>query len=176
MSDASAELVKQCFKKFDVNREGVITLEEMRGVVQAVTMWSDERLNLLFDGIDANKHGQINYVAFTNWVFSDEDESKSTTWALLHKLHEKRAQIANLKECLKEAQEASECVDRFGPELAALESKELELKAHLKLHIAVAKPFAAAEPVGKSAEPSTSDAAKDLPWAPSWELMTPPAG
>lgn len=69
---AKQEKVLEAFRQFDENGDGLFELSEMRRVLAALdpAVWSLERVDCLFNAIDANRDGKVNIEEFVNWVFA----------------------------------------------------------------------------------------------------------
>lgn len=68
--DGQAEKILELFKRFDVNRDGTIELEELSSVLTALDprKWNDSKVKHLMSLMDTNKDRSISYEEFVDWV------------------------------------------------------------------------------------------------------------
>lgn len=74
------ERVLEAFRQVDQNGDGTIEAADMRRVLAALDpdTWTLEKVNRLFDAMDADRDGRINLQEFVNWVFAvDGDQQQS---------------------------------------------------------------------------------------------------
>eukprot|EP00931_Biecheleriopsis_adriatica_P006201 TRINITY_DN107649_c0_g1_i1.p1 TRINITY_DN107649_c0_g1~~TRINITY_DN107649_c0_g1_i1.p1 ORF type:complete len:658 (-),score=96.39 TRINITY_DN107649_c0_g1_i1:51-2024(-) len=67
------ERMKQIFRKFDVNHDGFITIEEWTNVLQMLDAkyWSLPRVRRIADALDRNHDGVIVYDELTKYIFNN---------------------------------------------------------------------------------------------------------
>jgi len=65
------------FCKWDLGREGAIRLDTLVKILTSVTDMSEEAIQLLFEHIDADFDGRIDYTEFSKWLFASVSASNS---------------------------------------------------------------------------------------------------
>lgn len=60
--------VTSAFRKYDINGEGIISKKELSNVMSRIYDFKTEELDLLMEGADTKKDGNINYTEFARWV------------------------------------------------------------------------------------------------------------
>lgn len=71
--------IKDIFKKFDTDGDGVISKDELKRIVRAISKdFSDGAVDALLEASDTNKDGFIQYEEFLNWMTQDlkKDETQ----------------------------------------------------------------------------------------------------
>lgn len=66
------EKIKNTFKAYDANGDGLISRDEMANVLRTIGDWTDEDLDELFAAADTNSDGSLEYDEFLNWVLGGE--------------------------------------------------------------------------------------------------------
>merc|ERR1719159_1746637 len=71
-------MIVQTFKKFDQNGDGMISREELKRILGAISgnEFSDSAVDDLLQASDTNKDGFISYEEFVAWVTKDLQETK----------------------------------------------------------------------------------------------------
>lgn len=59
----NVQQLREIFRELDIDNSGTLTLPEMRQAFEALNLSADD-VNLLFDAIDFNHDGEINYTEF----------------------------------------------------------------------------------------------------------------
>eukprot|EP00746_Dinoflagellata_sp_MGD_P130189 gnl/MRDRNA2_/MRDRNA2_64157_c0_seq1.p1 gnl/MRDRNA2_/MRDRNA2_64157_c0~~gnl/MRDRNA2_/MRDRNA2_64157_c0_seq1.p1 ORF type:complete len:233 (+),score=46.29 gnl/MRDRNA2_/MRDRNA2_64157_c0_seq1:113-811(+) len=62
-------IIKAMFEKCDANKDGKLTVPELKAVFGKLGEWTDEEFQVLFDTVDKNKDGVIVMSEFLDWVF-----------------------------------------------------------------------------------------------------------
>jgi len=77
---AALERAASVFRAWDRNRDGYISLAELHGVMLSLDKeWPPEDLDLLFDQVDKDHNGLIDYEEFVAWCFAPTgDEGKKS--------------------------------------------------------------------------------------------------
>jgi len=65
------ETIKTIFSRFDLNGNGTIEMSELALVFQilAPRQWSTNAIKRLFDGMDVNDDGKVQFTEFIEWIF-----------------------------------------------------------------------------------------------------------
>eukprot|EP00929_Paragymnodinium_shiwhaense_P121147 TRINITY_DN9328_c0_g1_i1.p1 TRINITY_DN9328_c0_g1~~TRINITY_DN9328_c0_g1_i1.p1 ORF type:complete len:432 (+),score=107.94 TRINITY_DN9328_c0_g1_i1:145-1440(+) len=66
--------IKATFKSFDVDGDGIISLEELSRVLRASGEWSEKELNMMFQAMDKNGDGKVVFDEFVEWVWAAEPD------------------------------------------------------------------------------------------------------
>eukprot|EP00747_Dinoflagellata_sp_TGD_P029771 gnl/TRDRNA2_/TRDRNA2_134161_c0_seq1.p1 gnl/TRDRNA2_/TRDRNA2_134161_c0~~gnl/TRDRNA2_/TRDRNA2_134161_c0_seq1.p1 ORF type:complete len:547 (-),score=156.39 gnl/TRDRNA2_/TRDRNA2_134161_c0_seq1:180-1820(-) len=74
----ASEKTVQAFRRFDTNKDGVITKDELAAVLKNLDpkSWDDKKINTLLSAADTNKDGKIQYEEFVKWLMGDDDRNK----------------------------------------------------------------------------------------------------
>ncbi|CAE7242710.1 Nict2, partial [Symbiodinium microadriaticum] len=67
----SKETIKTIFSRFDLNGNGTIEQSELAMVFQVLAprQWSSNAIKRLFDGMDINEDGHVQFTEFIEWIF-----------------------------------------------------------------------------------------------------------
>jgi len=70
--------VQTAFRSWDESGKGLIKISELRGVIQRLIPGiSDNDLEALFSAVDATVDGNLNYMEFINWLWSDDADAEA---------------------------------------------------------------------------------------------------
>merc|ERR1719473_2591372 len=69
----ATEHIRRCFREFDRDGNGGIDKSELANVLQKLDKkeWTNARITKLFNAMDDNSDGQINYDEFIDWTFDN---------------------------------------------------------------------------------------------------------
>mmetsp|Transcript_26332 Transcript_26332/g.25514 ORF Transcript_26332/g.25514 Transcript_26332/m.25514 type:complete len:131 (+) Transcript_26332:972-1364(+) len=101
------DALEKVFKSFDENGEGVVTKEEFqKGCIDILNLHlSDEEITKIFNDVDINENGTLEYSEFITACKNEEDlltENKMITAFQMFNLEEKGSiTVANIKEVLE---------------------------------------------------------------------------
>merc|ERR1719408_1229397 len=72
--EEEAEL-KALFKSYDKNGDGHLSRQEMMAVFKATGQdWCEADLNIMFDEVDTDKSGTIEYAEYVAWLMAGSDD------------------------------------------------------------------------------------------------------
>ena len=83
-SYASAERVKQIFLQADEDRNGVLSKEEVKKVIQKLANWDDETVEELMKQCDYNKDGSLQIREFVDFLFRSTRKEGEETRGVPH--------------------------------------------------------------------------------------------
>mmetsp|Transcript_17485 Transcript_17485/g.39618 ORF Transcript_17485/g.39618 Transcript_17485/m.39618 type:complete len:436 (-) Transcript_17485:76-1383(-) len=86
--ESDSDKVKVVFKMFDKDKNGKITIDELKRVLQSLdrTTWTDQAVNKLLESSDKNGDGELQFTEFWGWVCGHgdiDDESDALRQSLL---------------------------------------------------------------------------------------------
>lgn len=79
-TDQEKQLIKEQFKRLDINNDGTISKDELRPLLKALDPKINEKdITIIFEQADADKSGSIDYEEFVVWVFGGKASALSNT-------------------------------------------------------------------------------------------------
>merc|ERR1712187_854095 len=84
-ASGTVDNVTRCFKKFDTRGRGMITREDLSGVLVRLdpNRWNDRSVSALMQAADRNGDGFINYNEFVTWLMQTGDCWDSARQAIM---------------------------------------------------------------------------------------------
>lgn len=77
MTPEIADTVKDQFKRYDKNGDGMISYTEFCNVMRACGEFTDKELNDMFKNVDTSGDGNVSYEEFIDWVMTPDSDSDS---------------------------------------------------------------------------------------------------
>lgn len=123
IDEAAMAKVMECFRRFDVDGNGMIERWEFKEVLQRLDdkgAFTDEAIEMLFVAADADKDDRVNFEEMLRWIFcGDKHSTEFRSFAMPYSWEERLKRLA--------AHLASSAVQVHGP--AALEAVDARLSA-----------------------------------------------
>lgn len=77
MTPEIADTVKDQFKQYDKNGDGMISYTEFCNVMRSIGDFTDKELNDMFKQVDKSGDGDVSYEEFIDWVMTPDSDSDS---------------------------------------------------------------------------------------------------
>ena len=66
--------IKATFKRYDLNGDGFVTLEELSKVLRTGGPWSDAELEAMFKSITKTEDDKIKFEEFVEWIWAADQD------------------------------------------------------------------------------------------------------
>jgi len=122
------------FKQFDANKDGAIDRIELRFLLNMLdSKWTDERADAVFEAIDVNKDGRIQFEELLRWTFSGGKQEEQSSFRELVDLEDSVRSLV-VVEVL-----AQDGTSVFGPEevLGSMTVAQLRRRVRSKANVPV---------------------------------------